>query len=1153
MPRLPQVFHALGNVDRQKPSDSPSFTTVHGITLDADVLSSIAAKLLPHDLAALGSTCSALASLAACTYPGIKLHLYPHQRVSMAFLLRCEASAKFGSRGGILADEPGTGKTITMISLICKTAGLRTPAPPTLVQLQRTKAEEQWATLALPYKRDLVYKVLKATRARCARGYELLGTGVTRAADALPRYRELVPVPPRGFEALHDDKAIAAFGSRDAFEAAVHAVPSAAIAYWSSAAAANSHPAGPAAAAELADEAIRLRDAIEAALADEQRPLKDSRPPPRASRATLLICPRPLLHHWREQIEWHVAAGCLPGEVLIDTYGTERKSGGGRTKALGELYSAERLAQASLVVTSTERLSMEQRCAAGAPGSSSSSVLIDVHWVRLVVDEGHILGGGAVTNAKVLLDAITAERRWILSGTPAKATSDAEGCSTIDGLLGFLRDLRRKEWRSLERRFLRGVVGAEDEVVAFLAQLMVRHLKSSIQVPQPIRQTVVLQCSASERLAYNSLVSFLRANLVLTSLKGAERGAGSDVSLLHHSNKRSARLAVDNIRLTCNGGGKQVATLSAEYYHEALMWLQERYRAPKHAVERLRAFMDRAQEGEASPCDQCRLPLLLLLVMPLCGHLVCPECVGADESGHLDACPVCAVALPPVRYSKCAQCDDVRCNHVGERINVNAHPLDCFAYLQPGFDLQWAETLREAEARALADSYQRQRHEETKRAAMEGGSSMVAWSTCQPCASSSGSSAVAVSRSGTASTAASATALSHTKADHIINSIAGLRRTEREVNEARAAGRPYPPAYDRRPVRVAIYSESRKTLDALGHFLYLRFGDDAIAQFWGRWRNSELDKFRSGRVRFWRCTKCPVRHELASSKPREVEFPETRCYGRHLHIDIPSEYAPNAMALEAGATSFSVLVNEEDARRPGEPSFIQGTVWTAGMAVETRVRTASGLLGPWVTGRLSRFGKCGGKMPEDHPWSARSVDCFVLLLTRDGSHGLDLSALTHIYLADQVWDPAVEQQVISRAYRMGATGPVTVAQLLMRGTLEETLHGMVTGPATGVEAIACGTPDKATAGSSESPTGGKEAEAPRTPATSAKAAGKRRVHENDEGGMPPAKRARQADEQSIGEAATETPQPPPTQSSSAAAQDEAKVHSLLKSIRFLRH
>ena len=48
------------------------------------------------------------------------------------------------------------------------------------------------------------------------------------------------------------------------------------------------------------------------------------------------------------------------------------------------------------------------------------------------------------------------------------------------------------------------------------------------------------------------------------------------------------------------------------------------------------------------------------------------------------------------------------------------------------------------------------------------------------------------------------------------------------------------------------------------------------------------------------------------------------------------------------------------------------------------------------------------------PARAPQVDCFVLLLTRDGSHGLDLSMLTHLFLVDQCWDPAVEKQVRRR-------------------------------------------------------------------------------------------------------------------------------------------
>ena len=51
---------------------------------------------------------------------------------------------------------------------------------------------------------------------------------------------------------------------------------------------------------------------------------------------------------------------------------------------------------------------------------------------------------------------------------------------------------------------------------------------------------------------------------------------------------------------------------------------------------------------------------------------------------------------------------------------------------------------------------------------------------------------------------------------------------------------------------------------------------------------------------------------------------------------------------------------------------------------------------------------------------------YVLMLCEDGSHGLDLSFVTHLFLINEVSDPAKRQQVVSRAHRMGATGPVIV-------------------------------------------------------------------------------------------------------------------------------
>ncbi|KAG7399247.1 hypothetical protein PHYBOEH_009286 [Phytophthora boehmeriae] len=70
-------------------------------------------------------------------------------------------------------------------------------------------------------------------------------------------------------------------------------------------------------------------------------------------------------------------------------------------------------------------------------------------------------------------------------------------------------------------------------------------------------------------------------------------------------------------------------------------------------------------------------------------------------------------------------------------------------------------------------------------------------------------------------------------------------------------------------------------------------------------------------------------------------------------------------------------------------------------------------------------------------------DVNVLLLSNLGSHGLDLSFVTHIFLLEEIYDKSVEQQVISRAHRMGANQSVVVEQLWMKGSVEcESMQGV---------------------------------------------------------------------------------------------------------------
>jgi len=73
---------------------------------------------------------------------------------------------------------------------------------------------------------------------------------------------------------------------------------------------------------------------------------------------------------------------------------------------------------------------------------------------------------------------------------------------------------------------------------------------------------------------------------------------------------------------------------------------------------------------------------------------------------------------------------------------------------------------------------------------------------------------------------------------------------------------------------------------------------------------------------------------------------------------------------------------------------------------------------------------------------SKSLSCFCMLLGKDGSEGLDLSFVTHIFFMDEVWDKSLENQVISRAYRMGAKGHVEVETVVAKDSVEEMMTGL---------------------------------------------------------------------------------------------------------------
>ncbi len=94
---------------------------------------------------------------------------------------------------------------------------------------------------------------------------------------------------------------------------------------------------------------------------------------------------------------------------------------------------------------------------------------------------------------------------------------------------------------------------------------------------------------------------------------------------------------------------------------------------------------------------------------------------------------------------------------------------------------------------------------------------------------------------------------------------------------------------------------------------------------------------------------------------------------------------------------------------------------------------------------LERFGplEYHGRVP--HKKREGVIDQFkndsqssvILMSYGAGSVGLNLQFCQYVFLFDRWWNPAIEDQAINRAHRIGVAGPVTVTRLMAMNTIEQ--------------------------------------------------------------------------------------------------------------------
>jgi SNF2 family DNA or RNA helicase len=101
-----------------------------------------------------------------------------------------------------------------------------------------------------------------------------------------------------------------------------------------------------------------------------------------------------------------------------------------------------------------------------------------------------------------------------------------------------------------------------------------------------------------------------------------------------------------------------------------------------------------------------------------------------------------------------------------------------------------------------------------------------------------------------------------------------------------------------------------------------------------------------------------------------------------------------------------------------------------------------------IRDRLHRFGilEYHGKIPSKKRETVISQfkedpsKHVILMSYGAGSVGLNLQFCRYVFLFDRWWNPAVEDQAINRAHRIGAAGSVTVNRMLTLGTIEERIN-----------------------------------------------------------------------------------------------------------------
>uniref|UniRef100_A0A8D0ATF8 Helicase like transcription factor n=1 Tax=Sander lucioperca TaxID=283035 RepID=A0A8D0ATF8_SANLU len=323
-----------------------------------------------------------------------------------------------------------------------------------------------------------------------------------------------------------------------------------------------------------------------------------------SARTTLIICPLSVISNWLHQLEQHVRANVKLNVYLY--YGSERN----RSKAF--------LSSQDVVITTYNVLSAD---------SGNKSPLHGINWLRVVLDEGHVVRNPNAQMSKAVL-GLKAQRRWILSGTPIQ-----NSVKDLWMLLAFLRlkpfDVR--EWwnRVIQRPVTQGDRAGLQNLQTLVKCITLRRTKSSkvngrplVSLPEKAVCVEQVELSQTEREEYelarnegkNTIRKYVAEGTVL-------RNYADVLAILMRLRQHCCH--PDLLAKTSSDLGK--TSTPAE--------LRERL------IDKLRLVLASGSDEECSVClESVHLP-----VITHCAHVYCRPCIAQviNTEQETARCPLC--------------------------------------------------------------------------------------------------------------------------------------------------------------------------------------------------------------------------------------------------------------------------------------------------------------------------------------------------------------------------------------------------------------------------------------------------------------------------------------------------------------------------------